>query len=208
MQDFISQNSDAAPLWWIMFWYEYLKWPILRLNIQSPKYNFLSGNISHANISYFGQTWGKAAQMRETRQQNWATFLCYLRCWPSLHEEPCHARRNKFPGKIPFTLKKLGAQTSPQSFASMNHFKVFFSNLADISKLNFTHNHKKKLSFREFSLTLWLHTIHFLEYSKTSPSSPSRSGDPPSISGTESRIIDPLVPKRPEKNSKNKKNYT
>ena len=41
--------------------------------------------------------------------------------------------------------------------------------------------------------------IQLLEYSKTSPSpsSPSRSGDPPSISGTESRIIKPLVSKRP-----------
>ena len=39
--------------------------------------------------------------------------------------------------------------------------------------------------------------------SKTSPSSPSpsRSGDPPSISGTESRIIKPLVSKRPGKKS-------
>ena len=54
-------------------------------------------------------------------------------------------------------------------------------------------------------------SIQLLEYSKTSPSSssspssspPSRSGDPPSISGTESGIIDPLVSKRPEKNSEN-----
>ena len=43
--------------------------------------------------------------------------------------------------------------------------------------------------------------IQLLEYSKTSPapSPPSRSGDPPSISGTECGIIDPLVSKRPEK---------
>ena len=42
--------------------------------------------------------------------------------------------------------------------------------------------------------------IQLLEYSKTSPSSPpSRSGDPPSILGTESGIIDSLVSKRPEK---------
>ena len=46
--------------------------------------------------------------------------------------------------------------------------------------------------------------IQLLEYSKTSPapSPPSRSGDPPSISGTECGIIDPLVSKRPGKNLK------
>ena len=51
--------------------------------------------------------------------------------------------------------------------------------------------------------------IQLLEYSKTSPSSPSppsRSGDPPSISGTESRIIDPLVSKRLENFLSMKKN--
>merc|ERR1712001_611765 len=42
---------------------------------------------------------------------------------------------------------------------------------------------------------------NLLEFTQTYPSSPppSRSGDPPSISGTESGIIDPLVSKRPEK---------
>ena len=50
--------------------------------------------------------------------------------------------------------------------------------------------------------------IQLLEFSKTSPSppsssppSPSRSGYPPSISGTKCGIIDPLVSKRPENNS-------
>ena len=49
--------------------------------------------------------------------------------------------------------------------------------------------------------------IQLLEFSKTSPSppssssSPSRSGYPPSISGTKYGIIDPLVSKRPGKKS-------
>ena len=58
-----------------------------------------------------------------------------------------------------------------------------------------------------FGHIAWIH-IQLLEYSKTSPSppppspsssSPSRSGYPPSISGTKCGIIDPLVSKRPKK---------
>ena len=91
----ISQNSDDAPLWWIMFRYEYLKWPILGLNIESPKHNFLSGKLSNANISYFlvwHRKWRRQGTSNGKWQQNWAAFLRYLRCWPSLFEEPCHSR--------------------------------------------------------------------------------------------------------------------
>ena len=61
----------------------------------------------------------------------------------------------------------------------------------------------KRSNFQYLNIPIFHNiSIQLLEYSKTSPSSPSppsRSGDPPSKSGTESRIIDPLVAKRPGK---------
>ena len=63
------------------------------------------------------------------------------------------------------------------------------------------------LTFKPTCYSTHLYIFQLLEYAKTSPSPsspspspPSRSGDPPSISVTESGIIDPLVSKQPEKN--------